>query len=254
MANMERNDVRAEVERLRSEVRRLRRGGLAAGLLALGALALGLRPAEPEVLRVRGLVVEDAEGRERILIGAPIPAAPNRIRTDRERAEEAWGAGFPNMDWYGRLDHSANGILVLDENGHDRIAIGAPTPDPNVGQRIAPGVGISIHDEEGYERAGWGHMPALDRVNFGLDHRHGEGLNLFLLEDGTSGMLVRDEGSGTFVGLAQPNGIVPGLEKPLNGVAVIEGGRLPVVLDGRGDDPRVEVRGEDGVVTGSLGQ
>lgn len=47
------------------------------------------------VLRAHGLVIEDSSGRGRILIGAPIPAARNRVRTDLTLAMEAWGKRFP---------------------------------------------------------------------------------------------------------------------------------------------------------------
>ena len=46
------------------------------------------------VLRARGLVIEDDAGRERILIGAPIPEAANRVRTDTVRLREAWAPRF----------------------------------------------------------------------------------------------------------------------------------------------------------------
>ena len=235
-----------DIERLRAEVRRLRIACTLVGAVLLCGLAASFQDARDDaVLRVRGLVVEDAEGRERILIGAPLPDAESRIRTDLERAKAAWGAGFPDMDWYERLDHSSDGILILDANGHDRIAIGVPTPDPNTGQRIAPGVGIQINDEQGYERSGWGHMPGIDQVAFGLDHKGGEGLNLFLLEDGTAGMYVRDESGGTFVGLARPDGPVPGLERKLNGVAVHDAAGLRLLVDGTAE-PEVETRATDG--------
>ena len=47
------------------------------------------------VLRVRGLIVEDAAGRERILIGAPVPEAANRVRTDEARVRDLWAPRFP---------------------------------------------------------------------------------------------------------------------------------------------------------------
>jgi len=53
------------------------------GLALATALVVVARAPAPGggVLRVRGLVVEDSLGRERILIGAPIPHAANRVRT-----------------------------------------------------------------------------------------------------------------------------------------------------------------------------
>lgn len=38
-----------------------------------------------KIIRARGLVIVDDKGRERILLGAPIPQAKNRVRTDSAR-------------------------------------------------------------------------------------------------------------------------------------------------------------------------
>ena len=88
------------------------------------------------VLRARGLIIEDDAGRERILIGAPIPQAANRFRTDEARVREAWGPRFSEeyMSWYQDYNHSTNGILILSEDGFDRIALGDPKADPNIGK------------------------------------------------------------------------------------------------------------------------
>lgn len=159
------------------------------------------------VLRARGLVIEDALGRDRILIGAPIPPSPARVRTDFAKAVEAWGKRYPNMDWYKTLDNSTNGILVLDERGFDRIAIGDPTPDPNIGRRIAPATGIQINDTQGFERTGWGYFPARGRVVFGLDSARGqEGVTVFILEDNTTGLMINSGERGLFLGSAPAEG------------------------------------------------
>ncbi|HNU88398.1 MAG TPA: hypothetical protein PKJ94_08910 [Ferruginibacter sp.] len=72
-----------------------------------------------KVLRARGIVIVDDEGRERILIGAPLPAARNRVRTDTARVRSLWAHKFGNasqyMKWYQDYDHQSNGILILDE-------------------------------------------------------------------------------------------------------------------------------------------
>jgi hypothetical protein len=90
-----------------------------------------------QILRVRGLVVEDAQGRPRILLGAPVPKVPGRKRQD------------DNI-----------GIILVGENGADRVAIGDPTPAPQAGgkvvQRIAPGTGLVVDDVQGNERGGIG--------------------------------------------------------------------------------------------------
>jgi len=90
-----------------------------------------------QVLRVRGLIIEDGQGRPRILLGAPIPQVPGRKRHGDD-----------------------NGIILVGENGADRVVIGDPTPAPQAGgkivQRISPGVGLVVNDSEGNERGGMG--------------------------------------------------------------------------------------------------
>jgi hypothetical protein len=200
---------------------RLRRGvsflkvytGLMTVLVLILCVKVFFPPGPRDILRARGLVIEDASGRERILIGAPVPEAASRVRTDMARVMKAWGKRFPNMDWYKGLDNSTNGILILDANGFDRIAIGDPTPDPNIGRRIAPSVGVLINDQEGFERTGWGYFPANGRVVLGLDSRKGqEGVTLFVLEDDTTGMNINAGDKSIFLG-SEPGGAGPAAAK-----------------------------------------
>jgi hypothetical protein len=80
---------------------------LVAGILALTTYFV-VRPLLREysngVLRVRGIIVEDEQGHERILLGAPVPQVSGRKRKD-----------------------AMTGVLVLGENGADRVSLGAPT-------------------------------------------------------------------------------------------------------------------------------
>ncbi len=50
--------------------------------------------------RLTGTLGEDEAGRERILIGAPVPETANRIRTDEARVREVWAPKFPDADAY----------------------------------------------------------------------------------------------------------------------------------------------------------
>ncbi len=197
----------------------------------------------PPVLRVRGLIVEDAEGRERILIGAPVPKVDHRIRTDFAKAKKAWGDRYPNMDWYKRLEHNPTGMVILDEKGHDRISFGVPQPDPNVGRRVAPSIGFAINDEQGFERSGWSHFPGR-AVGFGLDHPNREGLNLFLFDDGSVGMLVRDDKGTrqTFVGHANKGTPWSGIEGSLQGLAIRDEHGPSVVVNAASPAPSIEIR------------
>jgi hypothetical protein len=155
------------------------------------------------ILRARGLIIQDAQGRDRILIGAPVPDSAARVRTNFRKAVDAWGKRFPSMDWYKTLDNSTNGILLLDDRGFDRIAIGDPTPDPNIGRRISPATGIQINDQEGFERTGWGYFAAKGRVVLGLDSARGqEGVTAFILEDNTTGLSINAGEKSLFLGSA----------------------------------------------------
>jgi len=108
------------------------------------------------ILRVKGLIVEDANGRDRILIGAPVPVVSGRKRQD-----------------------GTVGLLVLGENGSDRVAIGAPYPDPQIQakvfDRMGRGAGLVFDDANGDERGGFGVMDDDGRATFGLDYPHGTG-------------------------------------------------------------------------------
>ncbi len=172
---------------------------LAAAVLVLVCTAFRTTERPEGVLRARGLIIEDDQGRERILIGSPIPAAKNRIRTDLERATSVWAKRFLSaekyMENYKTYQNDMSGILVLDENGFDRVGLGAPVPDPNTGKRIAPSSGLVINDDEGFERSGYGLLKFEHRyrVVLGIDNAQGqEGATLFVIDGGPVGLEVND--------------------------------------------------------------
>jgi hypothetical protein len=223
------------IERIERSLRQVKRAlGMAAGLiLGLGILALRPAPEAAEVLRVRGIVVVDDEGRERILIGAPVPAVRHRVRTDLERVRDVWARRYPDpeqyMTHYRGYRHDTYGLVILDEGGFDRIAIGDPVPDPNIGRRIGPSTGIVINDEQGFERSGYGllDVDGRKRVVLGFDSNRGtEGLVLVLDDDGRVGIALRDEERAIHMGLV-PAGDprIPGGER-FSGLMFQEG---PVV-------------------------
>lgn len=106
----------------------------------------------PEVLRTRGLVIEDSHGHARIVLGAPFPRVQERKRQDAP----------------------TEAIVFLDQNGNDRLILGEG-PDPNVNGKISPRVaqsfGMFIHDTKGNERGGFSWLDngrasiSLDRPN-----------------------------------------------------------------------------------------
>jgi len=49
----------------------------------------------------------------------------------------------------------ARGLIILDEQGRERIFVGAPVPDPKEGTRRSPSTGLVINDPAGHERLDW---------------------------------------------------------------------------------------------------
>jgi len=96
----------------------------------------------PEILRVRGLVIEDAEGRPRALLGAPFPRVLGRKRQDE----------------------GSNALVFLNEEGSDRLIVGEGI-DPQIEGKVyakekravvGSDYGVSITDGSGNERGGFG--------------------------------------------------------------------------------------------------
>lgn len=179
-----------------------------------------------KTLRVKGLIVVDEDGRERILIGSPIPSANNRVRTDLKKVKELWSKGFPNSEqylkWYQDYNHTASGIVILDENGFDRVALG-DVPDPNIGKRIGKSNGLVINDEKGFERGGFGLLKVgeKNRIILGLDTNRGtEGIGLSVMDEGGIGMSIFDPSREqiTFLGNAPAKHWATNLEEPFSGL------------------------------------
>ena len=238
---MDRLPTRSErqIAHLEARVRLLTR--IVASLAVLFAVGLvsAFAGRQSDVIRVRGIIVEDAAGRERILIGAPIPEAGHRVRTDSARVAQTWAQRFPDPDrymgWYADYRHSVHGMLVLDENGFDRLAVGDSTPDPNIGKRIGPSTGMQINDAEGYERSGYGMLTVngRDRVVLGLDSDRGtEGVTLSLLDGGGMGLSVYGAG-GTlaFLGTAPAGDRRAGMADSLFRLVLKREGRIEHVLN-----------------------
>jgi hypothetical protein len=158
-----------EVGRLQRRTRRLERLLAASALAALAAAAIAAAPRAPEVLRARGLVLEDEQGRARLLLGAPVPAVDERLRKD-----------------------PASGLVALDEAGHDRLQlgqVGGPQMGGVVQSRVSPATGLAVCDASGDERGGFGVMEN-GRVVLGLDAPAGEGVMLFVAPDLDSNGLI----------------------------------------------------------------
>ncbi len=103
------------------------------------------------ILRAQGVVITDSQGRDRILIGAPVAASKDRTRKD----------------------DASDGIIFLGKTGADRLALGqlpAPVIGGKSGKRIGDGdnYGMALFDTKGNERGGMGFL-GMGRVVLGLD-------------------------------------------------------------------------------------
>lgn len=199
-------------------------------------MALGFVPKDPNIIRTQGIIIIDEKGNDRILIGAPIPHSAFRVRSNFEKASKAWSGGYEKQfaSWYNQLDHSANGIVILDENGFDRVALGNTVPDPNIGLRMGASTGLLLNDERGFERSGYGvlKVDGNNRVVLGLDTDKGtEGLVLGLLEDGTTGMFISSQKKNMFLGNAPSGSFATDLMKPFFGIMAKDSTALKIDMD-----------------------
>ena len=97
---------------------------------ALTRPGASLAQEQGKVLHVRGIVVEDAMGRPRILLGAPVAKVEGR--KDQE-------------DIYG--------LIVVGENGTDRVIVCYPLPGS--GRQGESAGGVLLNDARGGERGGY---------------------------------------------------------------------------------------------------
>lgn len=183
------NEIKS-LEKVKSTVILLKRLNILLIIFIISFISFSYKDSEKnkDIIRTKGIIIEDGNGKERILIGAPIPLAKNRIRTDTSRAAEMYGNNWATFrKYYSNYSHNTNGIIILDEKGFDRVAIGSPTPDPNIGKRIGAQTGIIVNDEKGYERSGYGIVKlknGKNRMVLGLDSEKGtEGMALYIDEN-----------------------------------------------------------------------
>ena len=216
-------------QQLDRQTKRLNKLILFSTLTILGLSSLLLlsfsEPSSNKILRAKGIIIVDDNGRERILIGAPLPGAANRVRTDTARVRELWSKRFGNpeqyMKWYRDYNHAANGILVLDEQGYDRLCLGDGVPDANIGPRIGKQTGLIFCDPEGFERGGIGVINVGEKQNRVVMALDGEGgtdaTGIAVLEDGETGFFAGGKGHRMFLGAAPADSYSP---EPFFGMVV----------------------------------
>jgi hypothetical protein len=135
-------------------------------VVVAGGLLVGAVSA-PEVVRARRIVIEDAEGRERIVLDAS------------------------------RVDTRPS-LTFRSEAGATRLSLGEQ-PDPVIGgktyPRLSPAWGMLIYNPAGHERGGFTYLDA-GRSVISLDRRYGEGVYMTVNEKSGFAGLVANYDTG----------------------------------------------------------
>lgn len=166
-----------------------------------------------DIIRVKGIIVEDENGKDRILIGSPVPHSKYRVRTDSSLVRKYWASQFKNpdeyMEWYKGYKNSLNGIVFMNEEGFDEVLVGENLSDANVGKRMFECNGIIWNNKKGWERGGAGVNTTDDgksRPTIGLDDDSGEALHMICLEDGSKALIISDEDGSIRIGMSKKPG------------------------------------------------
>ncbi len=189
---------------------------IAITLLLFGLISLSYKQMKKnDIIKAKGIIIEDESGKDRILIGAPIPLSKDRVRTDTSRIRKLWANRIipdnPDkyMEYYKDYYNSAEGIVIMNENGFDRVLLGDRLADANTGKRMYEAAGISWNDKEGFELGGAGVNTTKEgksRSVVGLDDGNGEAVHLVALEDGTKGLMIGGENGRLLIGMSMKNG------------------------------------------------
>jgi hypothetical protein len=183
-------------------------------ILALSIYSFTGSRQSSDIIRAKGIVIEDSAGRDRILIGAPVPYSKYRVRTDTNLVRKFWAPRFEEqadqyMEWYKDYYHGAEGIVVMNENGFDRVLFGDKLADPNTGKRMFQSAGVLWNDKEGWELGGAGVNTTVDgkaRSVMGVDDKDGEAVHIVALEDGTKGLIIGGENGRLMIGMSKKDG------------------------------------------------
>lgn len=165
------------------------------------------------IIRAKGIIIEDENGKDRILIGAPIPASKDRVRTDSGKVRKYWASQFDNPDeymgWYKKYKNSSNGIVFMNKEGFDEVLVGEDLADANAGVRMFKLSGILFNNKKGWERGGAG-VNTLEngktRQGIGFDDSSGEAMHMMTMEDGSKALIIADEKGSLRIGIAKNAG------------------------------------------------
>lgn len=201
-------------------------------LTLISILGFGFAKTEKfDIIRAKGIIIEDENGKDRILIGAPIPSSKNRVRTDTSLVRKYFANEIypkdPNkyMEWYKKYRHSAFGMVVMNEKGIDVMQLGDQLSDPNAGRRIFLPTGILLNNQKGMEMGGFGTHTFDDGrsgVALGLDDpgNGSEAFHALVLSDGTRALILQDGNGKLVLGFGNSKNDIFGNKDSLNFVGI----------------------------------
>jgi hypothetical protein len=206
--------MHTEINLLKKQIRLLSIGLLSCSIIMTFFIVSSFTGNESsKLIRTRGIIIEDSLGRDRILIGAPIPASRYRVRTDTALVRKYWAKNYDDsnqyMEWYKNYYHSTYGMVVMNEQGFDRVLMGDKLADPNSGKRMFEASGLMWNNKEGWEMGGLGVNTTKDgkaRSVIGVDDGEGEAVHVIALEDGTKGLVIGGENGRLLIGMSKANG------------------------------------------------
>lgn len=184
-----------------------------------------------DLIRTKGIIIEDENGKDRILIGAPIPHSKDRVRTDTNLVRKYFASELnpenkdKYMEWYKKYRNSAFGMVVMNEKGIDVMQLGDKLSDPNVGRRIFLPTGILLNNQKGLEVGGFGTHTFDDGrsgVALGLDDpKNGrEAFHALVLSDGTRALILQDKKGKLVLGMGSSQNNIFGNKDSLSFIGV----------------------------------
>ena len=181
-----------------------------------------------DIIRAKGIVIEDETGKDRILIGAPLPTSKDRVLSNQDKFEASFGKYDPKNKWsapYKDLRTTANGMIVLDKDGNDIVVFGEDLPVVNGGKRIGIKTdGFMLNGLKGRERGGFGVITKEDgsqQVGLGLDTPKNEGV-ILAVNDGLTAVLINDGKNKIGFGNFAPKTWWNYTDKPLSGYIFLD--------------------------------
>ena len=135
-------------------------------------------PRTADVLRARGLIIEDGEGHRRIVLGDADPSSSS-----------------------GATRYSGT-LVFKSKSGQDRILIGQePNPLLNgkVYPRVAPAWGMLVNAPDGTERGGFGYLDGRG-ASISIDRPTGDALGMLVDEKNDLSALILNYDNGGKVG------------------------------------------------------